>query len=429
MITNMMTKLFSLATSLIVFGLLPFSSLAQTGGLLTLEECYEKARDNYPLLQQLQLIEQTKDYSVENLSKGNVPQFTINGQATYQSAVTGLPIEIPNVVVEPIAKDQYKIYGEIVQPLTDFGTVNHQKEIAEAKAEIDSKNLEVQLYQIKERINQLYFGILLIDGQLDQNELLNKDLQNGLDKTNAGIENGVTLKIAADQLQAEMLQVDQRKTELKTNRKGFLDMLSLFIGESLGENTLLSSPVSPELSDGINRPELATFAAQRESLTLQSELVDKRNNPHFNLFFQGGYGRPALNFLSNDFDFYYTTGIRLNWNISNFYTSKREKEILKLNQNSVQLQEETFLLNTNVALSQQRQEVFKFQKLLQSDQEIVLLREKVKTTANSQLEYGTITANDFLTYVNAEDKARQNQVLHRIQLLMAQYNYQLTSGN
>ncbi|PZX58088.1 outer membrane protein TolC [Algoriphagus chordae] len=418
-----------MASALLALILLPNLAFSQNEKQLSLEECYEKARDNYPLLRQMELIEQTKNYSVENISKGNIPQFNINGQATYQSDVTGLPVDIPNIIIEPLAKDQYKIYGEIVQPLTDFGTNSHQQAIAEANAEVESKNLEVELYQIKNRINQLFFGIMLVDGQLLQTALLKKDIQTGLDRANAGIANGIALKSDADQLKAEMLNADQKTVEMEANRKAFMDMLSIFIGEELDENTQLIPPAPRELDDEINRPELASFAAQKESFVLQSELVNKRNNPHFNLFFQGGYGRPGLNFLSNDFEFFYVTGLRLNWNISNFYTSSREKEIIQLNQNAVQLQEETFLLNTNLAMTQQKQDVLKYLKLLQTDDEIITLREKVKTTANNQLEYGSITANDYLMYVNAEDQARQNQVLHRIQLLMAQYTYQLTTGN
>lgn len=429
MISLYKKKISVLTLVLMVLGATPYMGFGQTTGVLTLEECYEKARDNYPLLQQLDLIERTMEYSLNNISKGNIPQLNINGQATYQSDVTAFPIDLPNVFVQPIAKDQYKITGEIVQPLTNFGTVNQYKIIAEAKAKVESKSIQTELYKVKERINQLYFGVLLVDGQLAQTNLLQKDIQNGLDKANAGIANGVTLKIAADQLQAEMLNTEQRIVELQANRKAFLDMLSLFIGEDLGPTINLPTPNTQALATTINRPELETFAAQRETFALQSELINKRNSPHLNAFFQGGYGRPGLNFLSNDFELFYMTGVRLNWNISNFYTSKKEKKILKLNQNSVQLQEDTFLLNTAVALAQQSQDVQKYLRLLDTDKEIIALREKVKMTANSQLEYGSITANDYLTYINAEDKARQNQVLHRIQLLMAQYTYLLTSGN
>jgi len=407
----------------------PLKAFSQSSNLLTLDECYQKARDNYPLLQQLDLIKRTADYSLENISKGIIPQVNIYGQASYQSNVTAFPIEIPNVIIQTLAKDQYKITGEIIQPLTDFGIINQQKAIAEAKAKIESRNLETELYKIKERITQLYFGVLLVDGQLTQIELLKKDVQIGLAKANAGIANGVTLKIAADQLQAELLTTDQRAVELQANRSAFLEMLSLFIGEDLAPTIELASPPIQTLNATINRPELATFAAQREVFSLQSELINKKNNPHLNAFFQGGYGRPGLNFLSSEFELFYVTGVRLNWNISNFYTSKKEKEILKLNQNSVQILEETFLLNTTIALAQHNQEVQKYLTLLDTDSEIIALREKVKSTANSQLEFGSITANDYLTYINAEDKARQNRIYHSIQLLMTQYTYLLTSGN
>jgi outer membrane protein TolC len=164
-------------------------------------------------------------------------------------------------------------------------------------------------------------------------------------------------------------------------------------------------------------------------MMIQQEMISTKNIPQLNLFAQGGYGRPALNFLSNNFDLYYIGGLRLNWNISRFYTSSREKELLNVNQRAVDLQEETFLLNTKITLTQQQSEIAKYLKLMQTDREIITLRERVQVSASSQLEYGTITSNDFLTYINAADQARQNLALHQIQLLLAQSNYQITSGN
>jgi outer membrane protein TolC len=201
------------------------------------------------------------------------------------------------------------------------------------------------------------------------------------------------------------------------------------IGQELTSSASLQTPSISELSQEINRPELGLFASQKRSMMIQQEMISTKNIPQLNLFAQGGYGRPALNFLSNNFDLYYIGGLRLNWNISRFYTSSREKELLNVNQRAVDLQEETFLLNTKITLTQQQSEIAKYLKLMQTDREIITLRERVQVSASSQLEYGTITSNDFLTYINAADQARQNLALHQIQLLLAQSNYQITSGN
>lgn len=420
------TKINALLPVLLLFIANPFLASSQS---LTLEECQDLARKNYPLINQLELIQLARDYSLENAGKGNLPQLNISGQATYQSDVTGLPIDIPNVVIEPLAKDQYKVYGEISQSLTDATMIKNQKELIAANSETQAQQLEVQLYQVKERVNQLFFGMLLIDQQVVQIELLKKDIQLGINRTTAAVENGTSLRSAVDILKAELLNVDQKNIELLATKKGYADMMSLFIGRPISSETEMVQPENKAIVQEINRPELALYQSQKQSLLIQNELISNRSIPKINLFLQGGYGRPALNFLSNDFELYYLGGVRMNWNISNFYTSKREKELLDVNAATIDLQLETFLLNTHITLSQKQQEINKYTKLMQTDREIVDLRESVKASASAQLEYGTLTSNDYLTYVNAADQAHQNLILHQVQLLMAQYSYQITSGN
>ena len=406
---------------------------AQTNTELTIDSCYAKAKRNYPLVKQYDLIEKSITYSLDNVSKGYLPQVNIGGQATYQSDVTqptlnqNLPGALP--IFETISKDQYKVYGEIVQPITDLFTLTNQKEMVEKNAEIDVQKLEVELYKLRGQIDQIYFGMLLIDEQVKQNEILKKDIQAGIDKTTAAIANGIALKSNLDLLKAEMLKANQRTIELKAGRQSYADMLALFIGQAVGENTVISKPAMLTFSPAINRPELEMFEKQKQIYDIQGNIVNAKNLPRFSLFFQSGMGRPALNMLSNDFDFFYFGGLRLNWNLANFYTTKNEKKLLGFNQNSLDIQKETFLFNTGLVVKQQLNEITKIEELIKTDLEIIGLRESVKTTAQGQLANGVITTNDYLTYVNAEDQARQNLLLHQTQLLMVLYNNQTTTGN
>lgn len=409
--------------------LLGATAYCQSGNTLTIDSCYSLAKQNYPLVKQMALIEKTKDYSIDNASKGYLPQVNFAGQATYQSEVTKIPISIPGVKIQELSKDQYKIYGEVSQSLTDPLVIKQQKELIKAATSAEQEKLEVEFYKLKERINQLYFGILLIDAQIHQTELLKKDLQSGINKTNAAIANGTSFKSNADVLQAELLKSNQRIIELQANRKGYVDMLSIFINQSLNESTLLLTPSLQTISNTINRPELKLFDVQKKSFDIQNKLLLAKNLPKLSLFFQGGYGKPTLNALSNDFGTYYTGGARFSWNLSGFYTYNKEKKLQEINQSSLDVQKEIFLFNTNLTLKQQNSEVSKLTDLIASDNQIITIREKVKVTANNQLENGTITSIDFLNYVNAEDQAKQNLALHKIQLLLAQYNYQTTSGN
>lgn len=396
---------------------------------ITLDSCYSWARQHYPMSKQLQLIDKSKDYSIENANKGYLPGFQIYGQASYQSEVTQLPIVIPNLPIDPLSRDQYRLYGELTQPLTDLFTVGEQKKAITAAAQVETQKAEVELFKLRERINQLYFGILLLDAQLQQTDLLKKDLQSGIEKTEVGIKNGIGLKSAADNLRAELLKTNQRTIELQAMKQAYSAMLSLLINKPISESTIISKPSSTNPSSQNNRPEILLFALQKKSIDQQIKLVDIKNLPRFSLYFQGGLGRPALNMLSNEFTGYYIAGIRLNWNLTSFYTSSQDKKILRLNQKIVDVQQELFSFNSQMTYNQHNAEHQKYLDLIQTDKEIIGLRESHKMVMKNQLENGTSTANDYMLAVHAQDQAALNLILHQIQLLLTQYSLLNTYGN
>jgi outer membrane protein TolC len=397
---------------------------------LAIREVYQLARRNYPMIRQQGLIEKTRDYSVSNAAKGYLPQLTVQGQATYQSAVTEfkLPVSIPGVEFPSINKDQYKVYGEVNQTIYDGGNVRTQVRSHEANAQVETQKLEVELYKLNDRVNQLFFGVLMLEEQLRQNELLKKDINLGIKKVQALIDNGTAFKSSANTLKAELLKADQRAIDINASRKAYLEMLGLLTGQPLGDSVVLEKPAELPVGGDINRPELKLYDAQNRSLDVQSQLLDVRNRPKLNFFFQGGYGRPALNILNNGFDPYYITGVRLNWSLSGLYTIGKDRALIRNSRDAIQLQKETFLFNTHLTVRQQNAELDRFRKLLATDDEIITLRESIKTTSAAQLENGVINTNDFLREVNAEDQARQNKILHGIQLLMSEYSLDNTLG-
>jgi len=413
----------------IVLLILPAMLYAQ-GQSLSLQKAYELAVQNYPLIKQRELIKQTSEYSEENLGKGFLPQINLSGQATYQSAVTQVKLPAPGIFIEPLSKDQYRIIGDVNQLIYDGGAIKQQKGIQHLSDEIEQQKIEVELYKLKERINQIFLGVLFLDEQLKQVDLVKIDLNNGITRVEAQVNNGVALKSNLNVLKAELLKSDQRAIEIRSSRKGYIDVLGFFINQTLPEDIKLEKPVvaGSVLNSDIQRPELKLYSTQEKFLGGQYKMIGSRNKPKASLFFQGGYGRPSLNLFTNDFDFFYTTGLRLNWSIGGFYTEKREKKIIELNQKSIDIQKEVFLFNTNAQLRQQQSEFDKLQKLIATDNDIIDLRIKVKDAAKAQLENGVITANDYLREVNAEDLARQSLITHQIQLLQAQINYQTISG-
>jgi len=372
------------------------------------------------------LIEKTGEYTVSNISKGFLPQLNIAGQATYQSDITHFPKAIPGIPV--LTKDQYRLYAEVNQPIYDGGVIREQRKVQEATTVADQQKLEVELYKLKDRINQLFFGVLLVQSQQKQNELRKNDIQLGLNKVNAAIANGSALKSSADVLKAELLNVEEQTVELQGNKNAFTDMLGLFIRRQIDTNTVFVLPPEINPSQNIRRPELRLYDYQNKILNAQNNLLTARNRPKISFFVQGGFGKPAFNILSNNLDPFYIAGIRLTFPISGFYTLKNERSLIDLNRQNISVQKETFLFNTSVALQQENQDIQKLKKIIQTDEEIIPLRSHIKETALAQLNNGVINSSDYLSEVNAENSARQNKVLHTVQLLIAEYNERNTVG-
>ena len=402
---------------------------AQNLQQVTLPQAYDLAQKNYPVIRQKNLVKQTENLTIENLQKGYLPQVTLSGQATYQSDVTGIDISFPGINIQSPAKDQYKVLADLNQAIYDGGVIRQQKTAAQLNAEVEEQKVVVELYKLKDRINQIYLGILFLDEQIKQADLMNQDVDVGIKQVEAQVKNGVALKSNLNVLKAQRLQTDQRTIELKASRKGLIKTLSLFLNQPLDETTVLEKPavnVSPAID--ISRPELKLYNDQSKLIGQQNKLVTAKNLPRASLFAQGGYGRPGLNLLKNEFDWFYIGGVRFNWPLGGLYTIKKEKQLNDVNRKIVDIQKETFLLNTNTQLSQQQSEIDKLNQLVQTDEGIIDLRLQVKEAARSQLQNGVITANDYLREVNAEDQARQALITHQIQLLQAQINYQTTLG-
>jgi len=401
---------------------------AQLAGSISLDSCLVWAERNYPEIVQYQLYRQSGEYNLENTSKGKLPQIGIYGQASYQSDVTSLP-DAQGLNVEEISKDQYNVYGEIVQPLTDIAVVNQRKRIQKIQNEIDQANVEVSLYQIKERVSDMYFGILLVRGQLEQTTLSKSDINAGINSVRAAVNYGTALKSTLHVLEAELLGLEQREIEQQAILVSYIQMLGRFTGKELTVNTRLETPQIRTYGDEILRPELRLYNARINALSLQSDLIQKNNLPKFSLFLQTGIGRPALNLLSNDFEFYYLGGLKLSWNLSNFYTSGNEKNLYSIEQDIVNSQRETFLFNTRLTMTSQSAEIQKTQELIAKDEQIVTLREQVLETSKMQLDNGVITSNDYTSVVIDADLARQSLIVHQIELLQLQNQYKLTTGN
>ena len=416
---------------LLLSTLVQYSSAQATA--LSLEECYQLSKANFPAIKKMDLIARTGAGDIQNAGKRFLPQVNFSGQATYQSqtvsfsdALGSLPagIELPS-----ISKDQYRVQGEVSQLLYDGSNTKNQKALIKANTDFQQQNLEVNLYALHNRINSIYFSILLMEAQLKQNSLNRANLQTQVQKTEAALANGVAFRSNLNELKAEIVNIEMQATEYKANRIAYLKMLSLFTGKQLQETTHLAVPEPGNAQPDILRPELKVFDLQKRIYDVQEQQLKSDYLPQVSAFFQGAYGRPTLNIIENRFGPWYITGLRFNWSLGSLYGLKNKKNTLSLNRQSVEADRETFLLITRLDLTQQDEQVVKYTALLQQDDEAIALRAAVTESAEAQLSNGVITTHEYIQKLNAEYLARQTKALHEIQLLQARYNQKFIAGS
>ncbi len=400
---------------------------------LILDECKQLAVDNYPFIRQYKLVEQSSQYSLENIAKNYLPQIGFNVQASYQSDVTKLNIDqsaLPfKLDIPSISKDQYKATVDVSQLIWDGGATSSQKKITQANSNVDKQRIDVSLYAVRDKINQLYFGILAVDEQLRIIDLTEKNLKSNREVVASMIRNGVAMQSDADQLDVELLGVDQNRITQKALRKAYVQMLSLFIHKPLADNLELEKPLEASTSlNDISRPELSLYASQIEASKMQSYALDAKNRPKLALFAQGGYGRPGLNMMEDKFKLFGVAGVKLSWNFGGLYTKKNEQKLIGTNINNLEIQREAFLFNTNLDLTKEQSELQKMRNLLSKDDEIIQLRARVKLSGESRYKNGTYQINELIRDINNESLARQTKALHEIQYLMDTYNYKQIQG-
>ena len=385
----------------------------------TLADCLSKARENYPAIKRYQIIEATEGYLASNVGKSYLPQITLSAKGSYQSDVTSVPVNIPGVTIPTLSKDQYGVSLNIEQTIWDGGAVSSVKEEISAKRSAEESELEVELYTIKERVTQIYFEILLIEGYLKELDVVKEDLKRGKSRIEAYIESGVANSSDLDAFLAEEITLRQREVSLMSDRETYIEMLGQMIGETLNRAISLEKPDISVTDYEIRRPELQMFESQMALLDSRKKGLDAKNMPKFGLFVQTGYGKPALNMLSNKFEPYYIAGVRMVWNIGGFYTKANESRLIDLQKSAIQNSSELFLYNINLKSAGERAKIEKLRKLLESDNELVELRTNLLKAADTKLANGTISTSDYLKELNNLDGARSSKARREIELLGA----------
>lgn len=402
---------------------------------LSIEACYEKARANYPLIKQYGLIEKTKEYNLSNAAKGYLPQVTFSAQATYQSDVTEIPIDLDaigltGVEIPSVSQDQYKMELALSQTLWDGGAIRSERKTLRTQAEVDQRDMDVSMYAINERVNQLYFGVLLAEAQLEQNKVLQAELRRNCDQVSSYIKNGIANQSDLDAIQVDLLKAKQTEAQFEHTKRAYREMLSRLIGEEIGEETRLVKPeaVRP-LTKENNRPELELYQARIRNLRAQDSRITAGMMPKLGLFVTGGYGKPGLDMFEDNFKAYYLAGVRLSWNLGSLYTVKDDRRKIQTSIRAIETQRETFLFNTSLDVAQRDATIDKYVAQLRYDDEIIALRGSVKRASEAKMANGTLSGTDLTRDIHAEQSAIQDKILHEIELLMAIYNLRYAINN
>lgn len=398
-------------------------------GQLTIDACQEMARKNFPLIKQYRLIEKTEEYNISNAKKGYLPQgsLSLNGSyADIRSDMLKSFLGSNNLDT----KVGYAM-ASVKQTVWDGGAINAQKDIAKASSDVDKQNVEVQIYALRDRVNQLFFGVLLLKEQLTQNTSLDKELQINYDKIKAYISGGVANSSDLDEVRVEQLKNVQRRDELNATLKAYCAMLSAMTGDA---NIASQTFVKPEmrlnsLNASVNRPELQLYNVQKNYYDSQIKYYKSNNMPKVGLSMTGAYAKIWNDRFSNPTLGFFMGGIGLSWNFGNLYSYKNNVRKMEINKQYIDIQRETFLYNNNLDATQKLNEIEKFQKQIKSDDEIILLRNSIRKKAEVKITNGTLSVTDLLTKLNDEDLAEQDKILHEIQLLMAFYNYKNLTNN
>jgi outer membrane protein TolC len=413
--------------------MLPMMAQAQT-----LEECQQAAERNYPLIRQYDLIEKTTDLTVANIQKGWLPQISASAQATYQSDVASFPEQFQQLYqqmgldMKGLKKDQYRVGIDINQTLYDGGAISSQKKIAREQGKVQSAQNEVSLYQVRKRVNEMYFSLLLIDEQIQLNRDLQELLSGNERKIASMVKGGTAAESDLQSVKAERLNAVQQLVSLESQRRMVRSMLSTFCGLEVKE--VVKSAETATLSQYRGqRPELRALDAQIGLLNAQEKALNAALMPKLGVFAQGFYGYPGYNMfedmMSCKWSWNGMIGARLTWNIGALYTRKNDKAKIRLQRDMTETSRDVFLFNNRLEQMQQNEDIVRYRKLMADDEEIISLRSAVRKAAESKLSHGIIDVNDLLRDVNQENAARVQQRVHEIEMLKQIYDNKFTTNN
>ncbi|MDF1549562.1 MAG: TolC family protein [Bacteroidales bacterium] len=415
---------------ILVFLLFTLALKGQTDSI-DLEKCRALTIERYPLTSDIDKNLETSQLKIQNIKTIYYPSLNLTGQYIHLADVPHLAVENPLFTIPVVGKDQYKIMLEARQIIYDGGLSKRMKELETANLSVENQDVKVKLYGLNNQVNDVYFMILLFQEQEKLLKLTRYNLHEQLKVVESGVRNGVLLPGDADVVKAEILKLDQKTAELHAGRSSGIEILSELMDSVLNEDiTLIMPEIGPLNSEEkIIRPEYELLQYQSEKLDKANRLNTAYRFPYLGLFGQFGYGYPGQNMLEDKANIIYTFGVNLSWNIWDWGKVKREKQINHVIQDKISTQREVFDKNLRIAINKESSNISKLDKTIESDKEIIALRERITKAKESQLQNGVITSSEYIVELNAETQAKINMQLHEIQRLQATVNRSTLAGN
>jgi outer membrane protein TolC len=414
---------------LLIIGVLVLTTyISYSQNTINLETCYEGLNANYPLVKQHIILNHQNETELSAIKTQALPQLKLNAQATYQSDVTEVPI--PNTGIEPLNNDQYRATLTANQLIYAGGKIKASQDLQNTINERKKQEVTVSLYQLKQRVNQLYFSILLMDDYAKLLGLRKAQLTSKLNEVKSGIENGLLLPTSDKVIEAELLKILQQIQEANNNKSKLINSLADFTGISIQMETQFEKPfLSIDDNSNLLRPEIGLFDLQKEEIEQQQNIVSKSLWPELKGFATGGYGNPGLNMLENNFRSFYIIGLNINWNVFDWNTNKKQRQVLDYNKELIKNQEEVFRLTNNIALNEQYKEIETLESSIAIDQQLISLQKEVVNAYESQLTYGVITTSEYITELTKLYETENLYNQHNTQLQLAKANYKTIKGD
>lgn len=398
---------------------------------VSLEKCVQEAKANSHLLRNESIYQSYYSLGDQINKLSNYPHLSLNGKAVYQSDVVEIDFDIPiaGVSFPQMPHAQYQTNININQRLYDWGLTRLLNDRNALEIDMKAADMTITGNLIEKSVNGIYLAILLSKKQLLIQDLVLVNIQASLTEVSKAVDNGVLLPSDLHKLQNLKLEAEQGRIEIDARLESLIGQMSLLTNMNLSKKNSFSVPGLPNSVWSLKRPENMKFAYQKEMLDIQSRKIEKSRMPQMFAFAQMGYGRPGLNFLSDQWDTYFIGGISVDWEIWDYGRAKKLKNQIRLQQEIIDNNEMDFNLQLQTRILDLNNSISAVNKLIVKDVELVENSAKVTESSKMRLAQGVVTSSEFIQDLNKEKLYRYNLELHKIQLVKAQLNMKSLTGN